>query len=141
MVLPFICFLCIISGSFSSYHEKTYANEAYQKSFAAGEKVYKKYCISCHQADGGGVPNMTPPLISSSYVNGNKQALISIILNGLKNVPIDEENYANPMPALGNVLKDQQIADVLSFIRNNFENKASVVTVSEVKSARQKNKK
>lgn len=112
-----------------------------QKSKAAGEKVYNKFCISCHQADGGGVPHLTPPLISTSYILGDKQALINILLNGLKNVDIDEETYSNPMPPLGSILKDQQIADVLTYVRNSFGNKASAVTVAEVKEARSKVKK
>jgi mono/diheme cytochrome c family protein len=112
-----------------------------QKSKAAGEKVFKKYCVSCHQADGGGVPRLTPPLINTSYVLGDKETLIKIILNGLKNVDIDEETYTNPMPALGTVLKDQQIADVLTFVRNSFGNKASAVTVAEVKAVRSQVKK
>jgi mono/diheme cytochrome c family protein len=116
-------------------------SSALQKSKAAGEKVYKKYCISCHQADGGGVPHLTPPLINTSYVLGDKEALIKILLSGLKNVDIDEESYSNPMPALGSVLIDQQIADVLTYVRNSFENKASAVTVAEVKEARSKMKK
>jgi mono/diheme cytochrome c family protein len=114
---------------------------SFQKSKAAGEKVYKKFCISCHQADGGGVPHLTPPLINTSYVLGDKQALINILLNGLKNVDIDEETYSNPMPPLGGILKDQQIADVLTYVRNSFDNKASAVTVAEVKEARSKVKK
>ena len=72
---------------------------------------------------------------------GDKEALIKILLSGLKNVDIDEESYSNPMPALGSVLKDQQIADVLTYVRNSFENKASAVTVAEVKEARSKMKK
>jgi len=114
---------------------------SFQKSKAAGEKVYTKFCISCHQADGGGVPHLTPPLINTSYVLGDKQALINILLNGLKNVDIDEETYSNPMPPLGGILKDQQIADVLTYVRSSFGNKASAVTVAEVKEARSKVKK
>jgi mono/diheme cytochrome c family protein len=72
---------------------------------------------------------------------GDKQALINILLNGLKNVDIDEETYSNPMPPLGGILKDQQIADVLTYVRNSFGNKASAVTVAEVKEARSKVKK
>lgn len=111
-----------------------------QKSVIAGKKVFKKYCISCHQADGGGVPNMTPPLIQTSFVLGNKDSLVKIVLKGLKNVTIDDQTYNNPMPPLGTVLKDQQIADVLTYIRNSFGNKASAITTSEVKAARSKTK-
>ena len=111
---------------------------SYQKSNLPGEKVYKQYCISCHQADGGGVPNMNPPLINTTYVLGDKEHLIKIILKGLnENIEIDGETFANPMPAL-NVLKDQEIADVLTYVRNSFGNKASAVTAAEVKAVRAK---
>jgi mono/diheme cytochrome c family protein len=111
---------------------------SYQESNLPGEKVYKQYCISCHQADGGGVPNMNPPLINTTYVLGNKERLIKILLKGLnENIEIDGETFSNPMPALP-ILKDQQIADVLTYVRNSFGNKASAVTASEVKAVRAK---
>lgn len=120
----------------NSFKEEQHKQPDIKKSIIAGEKVFKKYCISCHQADGGGVPNMNPPLRQTSFVLGNKDTLINIVLNGLKNVDIDDETYNNPMPALGSVLKDQQIADVLTYVRNSFGNKASAVAVSEVKAVR-----
>jgi mono/diheme cytochrome c family protein len=111
---------------------------SYQKSSLPGEKVYKQYCISCHQADGGGVPNMNPPLINTTYVLGDKEHLIKILLKGLnENIEIDGETFTNPMPAL-NILKDQEIADVLTYVRNSFGNKASAVTAAEVKAVRAK---
>ncbi|MGN6533457.1 MAG: c-type cytochrome [Ginsengibacter sp.] len=134
-------FTWLLFNAKDSDKEIPYQSSSLQKSKAAGEKVYKKYCISCHQADGGGVPRLTPPLINTSYVLGDKETLIKIILNGLKNVDIDEETYSNPMPALGKVLKDQQIADVLTFVRNSFGNKAALVTVADVKIARSNVKK
>lgn len=113
---------------------------SFQQKKTPGEIIYKKYCISCHQADGGGVPNMSPPLIQTSYILGKKEPLIKIVLNGLKNVDINDETYNNPMPALGSVLKDQQIADVLTFVRNSFGNKASSVMAGDVKKLRSKKK-
>ena len=112
------------------------AQPGLQKSIIAGKKVFVKYCISCHQADGSGVPNMNPPLIQTSYVLGDKEKLIKIVLNGLKNIDIDDQTYNNPMPALGTVLKDQQIADVLTYVRNSFGNKASGIISADVKAAR-----
>lgn len=111
-----------------------------QKSLAEGEKIYQKYCLTCHQADGSGVPNMTPPLMQTSFVLGDKEKLINIVLNGLKNVDIDDQTYNNPMPALGSVLKDQEIANVLTYVRNSFGNKAPGITMEEVKAARVKSK-
>jgi len=115
-------------------------NRRTQQPDLPGEKVFKQYCISCHQADGGGVPNMIPPLINTTYVLGDKERLIQILLKGLnQNIEIEDQYFSNPMPAL-NMLKDQEIADVLTFVRNSFGNKASSVTVEEVKAVRAKTK-
>ncbi len=108
---------------------------------ANGKKVYNKYCLACHMADGAGVPNMNPPLSKTSHVLGDKTRLIKIILNGLATgEEIDGETYTNVMPA-HNFLTDQEVSDVLSFVRNSFENKASGISVQEVKTIRAQNKK
>jgi len=103
-----------------------------------GKKVYDMVCIACHQADGGGMPPMNPPLIKTKWVLGNKKELVKIVLKGLKGgeIEIDGDTFNNPMPALETTLNDQQIADVLTYVRNNFGNKASGVTVAEVKACR-----
>ena len=89
--------------------------------------------------DGSGVPHMNPPLIKTDFVLGKKPALIQVVLKGMQSsVPIDDEYYSNNMPP-HDFLKDQEIADVLTYVRNNFGNKASAVTVTEVKTARAKN--
>ena len=108
---------------------------------AKGKEIYKKYCLACHQADGGGVPRMNPPLIGTDYVNGNKQKVIGIVLTGL-NTPleINGETYENPMASHA-FLKDEQIADLLTYIRSSFGNKSSAVTSAEVKAVRAKTKK
>ena len=101
-----------------------------------GSALYKKYCLTCHQADGSGVPRMNPPLISTSYVTGDKEKLIKWVLQGsVQHVDIDGESYSNNMPAQ-NYLTDQQIADVLTYVRSSFGNKASAVLASEVKMVR-----
>jgi len=87
-------------------------------------------------ADGGGAPHLNPPLIQTEYVLGDKSRLIQIVLKGMKEkLVIDDEAYSNIM-APHNYLTDQQIADVLTYIRNNFGNKVSAVTLAEVKAAR-----
>lgn len=107
-----------------------------QLSIARGKVVYNQVCVTCHQVDGGGVPNMNPPLIKSSWVSGDKKRLINILLKGFsEKVIIDGDYYSNNMPSQAS-LTDQQIADVLTFIRNNFDNKASAVLPIDVKKAR-----
>jgi mono/diheme cytochrome c family protein len=106
-----------------------------------GKKIYTTYCLSCHQADGSGVPKMNPPLIKTSWVLGDKKRLINVMLNGMnEKIVIDDEEYENVM-ASHSFLKDQEIADVLTYIRNSFGNKASAVTAAEVKALRPKAKK
>lgn len=107
-------------------------------SMERGQKVYEATCLACHQADAGGVPNLNPPLIKTKWVLGNKTALATIVLKGLKGgeVNIDGDTFNNPMPAQETVMSDQQVADVLTYVRNSFGNKASAVTVAEVTAAR-----
>lgn len=105
-----------------------------------GKKVYEQYCLTCHQVDGMGVQHMNPPLSQTTYVQGDKTALVQVVLKGMQSTtPIDDEYYSNNMPP-HNFLKDQEIADVLTFVRSNFGNKASAVTAAEVKAIRAKTK-
>lgn len=107
----------------------------------SGQKVYAENCLSCHQADGGGVQNMNPPLIKTEYILGDKVRLIKIVLNGFnENVDINGNTYSNNMPA-HDYMTDQQIADVLTYVRNSFTNKAPYVTAAQVKAVRAANKK
>lgn len=103
-----------------------------------GKKVYNLYCLSCHAADGSGMENLNPPLIKTKGVTGSKTKLIRVILNGMDtHEEIDGKVYTNVMAPL-DYLTDQQIADVLTYVRNSFGNKASVVTPAEVKAVRAK---
>ncbi|HEY6976904.1 MAG TPA: cytochrome c [Chitinophagaceae bacterium] len=105
-------------------------------SIERGKKLYEQYCLTCHQADGGGVPKMNPPLINTSYVTGDKQKLVQWVLKGsTESVPIDGKYYSNNMPPQA-YLKDEEIADILTYIRNSFGNKASAITATEVKGIR-----
>ena len=112
------------------------AQQTQQTSKQRGAGLYKQYCLTCHQANGSGVPKMNPPLIKTSYVTGDKNKLIKWVLQGsVEKVPIDGQYYSNNMPAQ-NKLTDQQIADVLTYIRSSFGNKSSVITPVEVKTVR-----
>ena len=128
--------LIILLNSFSQPKQKGF-NKA---SFDRGKKVYETVCITCHQFDGGGVQRMNPPLIKTKWVLGDNKALIKIVLKGLKGgeIEIDGDTFYNPMPAQEDALSDQQIADVLTFVRNSFGNKTSGVSAAEVKVVRMK---
>jgi mono/diheme cytochrome c family protein len=113
---------------------------ALQLSIERGKKVYFEQCLSCHQADGLGVQNMNPPLVKTKFILGDKSQLIQIVLNGMTGeTEINGDIYHNVM-APHKDLSDQQIADVLTYIRNNFGNKASSITPLLVKTVRAKTK-
>jgi mono/diheme cytochrome c family protein len=115
--------VCLLSFSAVSYSQN-------------GKKVYETTCLPCHQADGSGVPGLNPPLKKTKWVLGDKKDLINIVLKGMDTeIEIDGEYFDNPMPSQAH-LSDQEIADVLTFIRSNFDNKASAVTPAEVKKQR-----
>jgi len=113
-----------------------------KSSIERGKTVYVQRCMVCHQQDGGGVPHLNPQLDGASAVNGkDKNKLITILLKGMSDrVEIDGEYYSNNMASHAD-LSDQQIADVLNYIRNNWSNKVPIpVTPAEVKSVRAKTK-
>jgi mono/diheme cytochrome c family protein len=106
-----------------------------------GKKIYETRCLVCHQSDGGGVPNMNPPLDGATNVNGKDIArLVKIIRNGYdERIALDGMYYNNAMTANPD-LKEDAIADVLTYIRTSWSNKAGVVTTNQVKAALVKNK-
>jgi mono/diheme cytochrome c family protein len=102
-----------------------------------GQLTFEQNCLSCHQANGSGVPNLNPPLRGTEWVVGDKTRLINVLLKGLQGQEIEGEMYDNAMPA-HDFLDDNQIADVLTYIRSNFGNKADAVKPEEVKAVRGK---
>ena len=106
---------------------------------ARGKQVYLEQCLACHQADALGVSGMNPPLVKTKFVLGDKATLVKIVLNGMTGIEVEGEDYHGVM-APHSDLTDQQIADVLTYVRNSFGNKAKAVTASEVKAIRATNK-
>jgi mono/diheme cytochrome c family protein/glucose/arabinose dehydrogenase len=116
--------------------------EADKKLVDNGSVIFKNLCATCHGADGKGVAIATggkglpaPALAGNSDVVSNPDKLVRILLYGLSG-PINGKNYTDVMPALG-ANTDEYIASALSYIRNDFGNKAPTVTVADVKRIRQ----
>jgi len=99
---------------------------------SAGEKIFSVYCAACHQNDGKGASGRFPPLVGTDWVTGDKKRLIRILLNGLEGaIEVNGETYINAMPQ-HSFLKDEEIANVLTYIRQNLGNTASEITAKEV---------
>ncbi len=102
----------------------------------AGKAVYDNYCLACHMSNGLGAPGMNPPLVGTDWVVGDKDRLIKVVLQGLSEpVEIQGEIYQNIM-ASHSFLSDQQVADVLTFVRQSFGNDASEIKPEEVTKVR-----
>ena len=103
-----------------------------------GKKTYDRECSPCHSADAKGIPSFSPALSGSKIVLGSSNKLIRVMLKGsaeLKGGPA--HNNKNEMPSQAD-LKDRRIANLLTYIRNNFGNKAPAITADEVKLERTK---
>ncbi|MFY7653351.1 MAG: c-type cytochrome [Chitinophagaceae bacterium] len=105
-------------------------------SYDRGKVLYKMECMSCHQASGEGVAYINPAITNNAVVQGAKDKLINLVLNGIYSQTKDVQNgYTNNMPG-HHYLSNQQIADLLTFLRQNFGNKAEPVFANEVASVR-----
>jgi mono/diheme cytochrome c family protein len=105
-----------------------------------GEQIYQSLCVYCHGKDGEGQVTggqlMAPPLDGSPRVNGDKETLIRILLHGLAG-PVNDRTYAAGVMMPMHQNTDEWIADVLTHIRQEWENDSSPVTPEEVAAVRQ----
>ena len=102
-------------------------------------KLYDAYCRACHQENGKGDGARFPPLDSSEWVTGDKQRLISVVLNGLQGpIDVNGKSYNGSMPR-HSYLSDEEIAEILTYVRQNFKNASDSVTPKEVSQVRNLN--
>jgi len=106
-----------------------------------GAAVYGKICSSCHQGNGKGLPGVYPPLAGSAFAVGESSVPIRIVLHGFKGkISREGKDYNGLMAPWKDQLSDQDIADVLTYVRSSFGNTGAAVTVDEVKAVREKTK-
>lgn len=105
---------------------------------AKGKQAYQT-CVSCHQANGQGVPGAFPPLAGSEWVTGNEERLVRVLIHGLGgSIQVKGATYNGSMPAFGKIpgggynWNSEKIAHVLSYIRHEWGNNAEFVTKEKV---------
>ena len=104
-----------------------------------GQKIYNQYCLACHQSNGMGASGRFPPLVGTDWVTGNKERLVHLILNGMEGeIEVNGEIYNGLMPQ-HSFLDNDQVANVLTYIRTNFGNIASSLSAEEVENFRKTN--
>lgn len=100
-------------------------------------------CGGCHQGNGGGLPGQFPPLAKSEYVLGGTERLIRIVQHGLTGpVTVNGQGFNTPggMQPFGAAMSSQDLANVLTFVRNSWGNEASMITKEMVQKVRDEEK-
>ena len=106
-----------------------------KKSITRGQEVYISNCIACHMEKGEGLEGVYPPLAKSNYLMADKKRSIVQIIKGVSGpIKVNGVDYDAEMTAID--LSDEQVSDVLNYIRNSFGNKGAAVIPAEVKAAR-----
>jgi nitrite reductase (NO-forming) len=96
-----------------------------------GKRIYAQTCFACHQAEGQGISGVFPPLAKSDYLMADKARAIRGVINGQSGeIIVNGQKYNGVMPPV--LLSDEQIAHVLTFVRNAWGNTGDIVTVEEV---------
>jgi len=120
--------LFIFNSNTNSYKSQDPLKESIER----GSEIYTDFCMSCHLPNGEGVENVYPPLAQSDYLIKNREASIRGIKYGQEGkIVVNGKTYNNVMAPLG--LSDDEVADVMNYITNNWGNKnEKIVTEEEV---------
>ncbi len=108
-----------------------------EKQIKDGEKLFAQNCSTCHQLDGKGVAGSFPPLAGSPWVHGSPERVIKIANYGIAGeVDVMGQKYNGAMANMGEGLNDQKLADLLTYVRQAWGNKADPVDAETVKAVR-----
>ncbi len=103
-----------------------------EQQVAAGRTLFNGTCSVCHQDGGQGIPNVFPPLAKSDYLKGDRKRLIGVPLNGLSGaVTVNGAPFNSIMPPMSQ-LNDDEVANILTFVLNSWDNPGGRVTAEEV---------
>jgi mono/diheme cytochrome c family protein len=121
-----------------------YLSDVGKKQYLLGQEVYFRegHCGTCHQPNGAGLDPAFPSLVKSAWVTEDVERLIKITLYGLMGpIEVNGKKYDGqvPMTPFGGMLKNDEIAAVLTFVRNSFGNQADAVTAEQVQKVRDAN--
>ena len=123
--------LALVAIGFLSFTQKF----DLKASIARGKEVYTAQCLSCHQEQGEGIEDVFPPLAKSDYLMADKTRSIKQTLHGVSGeIKVNGKTYNGEMSGFD--LTDEEVSDVLNYIRNSWGNKGAAITPQEVAAAR-----
>jgi nitrite reductase (NO-forming) len=121
--------LFVISVAFKSQ------DVALKQSMDDGKEVYAGLCVACHLSEGQGIGSVFPPLAKSDYLMDDlDRSIKQLIAGSTGEIVVNGTKYNGTMPATG--LDDKDIANVLNYIRNSWDNKGDIIKISQVKKVR-----
>ena len=130
IIIPTFC-LIVTAITFFSFQQKFDLKASIER----GKEIYTVQCMTCHMEQGEGVEGVFPPLAKSDYLMADKKRSIHQILHGLSGeIKVNGAVYNGEMVPLE--LTDEEVSDVLNYVRNSWGNKGDAVTPAEVKAAR-----
>lgn len=101
-----------------------------------GAEVYAT-CAACHMANGAGMGSVFPPLAASEWVNGKPEIPIAIVLHGMQGeVTVNGAKFNSVMTPWASMFSDEDVANVVTYIRSQWGNKSSAVTTAQVAAVR-----
>lgn len=115
--------------------EKEIPERTQNERMTLGENLYELNCAACHQQNGEGIPNVFPPLANSDYLMAREDKGVGIVLHGLSGkIVVNGVTYDGVMPQM--LLSDDDVASILTYVRNSWGNKGDLVNASDVKEVR-----
>ena len=129
-ILKSLIFILTVGWSFQASSQSS----ASATSLKNGQSVYISYCQSCHMEDGNGLPGVFPPLVKTGNLN-DPNRLVKVILQGMRGpIVVKGDTYDGEMAPTD--LTDQEVADVINYIRNTWGNKAPYLNAADIAKAK-----
>jgi len=123
-----VLIISLIIGFLSSCSNDPKFNQYYVQ----GEQLYVKNCSNCHQKNGKGLGLVYPPVDQSDYLNKNFEAVLCLMKYGTKGeLVVNGKTFNQPMPGIP-TLTDLEIAEIATYLYNNWERQRGLVDVKEV---------
>ena len=131
--------LTFFLGSCGSNTGNNATSGAVAQPAASGQAIYNKTCITCHQANGEGLPGAFPPLKGNDVVNdGDATQHVHVVLHGLQGVRVGGVVYGGVMPPFAAALNDTEVADIIDYERSSWGNRGMPAIAAQVAAERAK---
>lgn len=127
-----LCLLFLVCACNSSNKKMVQNTVAKNQDFPEGKEIYNDFCLQCHMTNGEGLAKVFPPLAKSDYLMNKRVESIKAIKYGLSGeITVNGIRYNTVMASLG--LSNAEIANVMNYITNSWENKnTSLISEEEV---------